>query len=34
MSSSYYGSEWYPELVANVRVLEDESGGYDFEIYE
>jgi hypothetical protein len=34
MSSSYYGSEWYPELVANVRVLEGESGGYDFEIYE
>jgi hypothetical protein len=34
MSSSYYGSEWYPELVANVRVLEGENGGYDFEIYE
>ena len=34
MSSSYYGSEWYPELVANVRVREGENGGYDFEIYE
>ena len=34
MSSSYYGSEWYPELVANVWVREGENGGYDFEIYE
>jgi hypothetical protein len=34
MSSSYYGSEWYPELVANVWVREGEYGGYEFEIYE
>jgi hypothetical protein len=34
MDSSYYGSEWNPELVANIWVREGENGGYDFEIYE
>jgi hypothetical protein len=34
MSSSYYGSEWYPELVANVLVHGNESTGYEFEIFD
>lgn len=34
MSSSYYGSEWYPELVANVLVHGNESTGYEFQIFE
>jgi len=34
MSSSYFGSDWYPVQVANIRVLEDEYSGYDFEIFE
>ena len=34
MSSSYYGSEWYPEVVASIWVQEGENGGYEFEISE
>jgi len=34
MSSEDYGSSYWPVQIANIRVQEDESGGYEFEIYE
>ena len=34
MPSEYYGSPYYPELIANIWVKSGENGGYEFEIYE
>jgi hypothetical protein len=34
MSSEDYGSSSWPVRIANIRVMNDESGGYKFEIYE
>jgi hypothetical protein len=34
MSSEDYGSSSWPVQIANIRVMNDESGGYEFEIFE
>ncbi len=34
MSSEDYGSSYWPVQIANIRVMNDESGGYEFEIFE
>ena len=34
MSSEDYGSSYWPVRIANIRVMNNESGGYEFEIFE
>ena len=34
MSSEDYGSSYWPVQIADIRVMNNESGGYEFEIYE
>jgi hypothetical protein len=34
MASEDYGYSSWPVRIANIRVMNDESGGYEFEIYE